>query len=1122
MILRNFVISPFDTVSNILIRIASMFNSIPNYIYIRDVVLDIQALRKQRVLDGVETIDLLSIIRDTPDIRRFAGVLANVIGFFPDLNLVNDILTPWLYFHLTDVPEDQLELIIFSTVGTVNKALKTKVELSLPNFEVTKRASMKLLESRISENHRLAQAINSMSTNVPEAVYTEFSIEKIKYAIEISSSDSTINEIFNSIVLTPEIPFACVNGYYKILKDFIPDPAWTTCEPNTIKIKLAKDGKEYEDILFVIDKGVFNIILNADVEKQSKDILVKKVLDIIGSSKPSIMAEKSISLKGVFYIPNQPLNKYVFSDMVMNDTVFSQLVIDEVGKATKEKSSMYVYYNTGQYMMSTVITPKFLDRFDPTMKGQSIDLFPEGSPYIRVRVTGRDTDSIKDFQQTLAKLITIYREKYNTVVDFYRKYIPDFPVIVEKVVKKKQKQQFAVTGGARRCQNPPLIINREDSGKYRDTMTFPLTGEGQVYTCDIKERGIYKHIGLQYRKDINEFVPCCFKIDQKAKPGSNYNKYLKFVETGVKAQEKTSTKQQQRLIKTKKFVSNGTFGDLYYPEPSKFFDTVNPTERYLRLGVNRSRTSLLNCVMEVFREEGTPAITVQNVRDKLEQLVGNPGLVSICRQELPERSPEDIRQILLSPDTYVDPRLYTRIFEVAFGCRIFTFSENGLEIPRHLKNYLSYDHPYDKIILIMEHMGSESDNAQYPQCEIIVHNALYSFEKTDRVSIALDSIFKNMTRSYLMGDMVSEYVMDLEGIVGQTIDLYGKVNSLSVSHPMGNFLVYTDVPLPPLAVPENVTATYLPSSDDMLKLFHNFRYVVRENDNVTRCIEVKLINTYLIPIQPITVPVKAPRVVRDIVVPEPNSESKLKKFNMLRKLARYITEYALYAYSKFINDGNLPLSIDSLEAFASTISINPSVVYGMISKKFSTSESIMQGGRLVVGSREIARRVVYAIRLEMFKNPTNLLGYYRRVNIDAYIKDISDFKDVPGQVILYGMESMMKYIQELRRSYRFNYDIGFTGPLPFFYKNPLLENRVFIAQNDNTLELSKSRIGNWQQHGVNTPFPENPVNVSEYSYKSDTEIQIVNNPDTRDAILGYRVKKTPAYTALMALKPFRV
>ena len=96
MILRNFVISPFDTVSNILIRIASMLNSIPKYIHIRDVVLDIQALKKQRILDGVEVIDLLSIIRDTPDIRRFAGVLANVIGFFPDLNLVNDILTPWL------------------------------------------------------------------------------------------------------------------------------------------------------------------------------------------------------------------------------------------------------------------------------------------------------------------------------------------------------------------------------------------------------------------------------------------------------------------------------------------------------------------------------------------------------------------------------------------------------------------------------------------------------------------------------------------------------------------------------------------------------------------------------------------------------------------------------------------------------------------------------------------------------------------------------------------------------------------------------------------------------------------------------------------------------------------
>lgn len=1121
MILRNFGIAPLDTVSNILIKLAALSNSLPKYIHIRDVVLDIQVLRRQRILDGVEVLDMLSIIRETPDIKRFSSILANVIGFFPELDLTSDIVTPWLYFHLSNIPEDQLDLIIFSTIGILNRALGTRVELSLPNFEVTKKAYIKSLESRIAENHRLADALNAMNVNVESVIHTAFTLEKIKYAIQVSSTDSTLNEIFNSIVLTPEIPFASLNGYYKILKDFVPDPSWSASENNTIKIKLHKSDKEYEDVLFIIENGIFNIVLNADVEKLSKDTLVKKVLDIIKTSNPTVISERSISLKGVFYVPGQLLNKYVFSDLVMNDPAFSQLVIDEVGKATKEKSSMYVYYNTGQYMMSTVITPKFLDRFDPTMKGQSVDLFPEGSPYVRVRVTGRDMENIIEFQHTFSKLMTLYRLKYDLVVEFYRKYIPGFPVVVEKVIKKRQKQKFAVTGGARRCQNPPLVIDKRDAVKYSDTMTFPMTGEGQVYTCDIKERGKYKHIGLQYRKDINEFVPCCFKIDQKAKPGSNYNKYLKFIQTGIREQEKISAKQQ-RLIKTKKFVANNTFGDLYYDEPTKFFDIVTPSTRYFRLGVHRTRMSLLNCVMEVFRKEGTPAITIQDVRKKLEQIASNPALVSVCRQELPDRSVEEISNMLSAQDTYIDPKLFSRILEVEFGCRIFTFSENGIEVPRHFKNYITYDHPHDNIIVIMEHMGSESDNAQYPQCEIIVREAqdttLYSYNKDDRVSMALDSIFKNMTRSYLLGDIVTEHVMDLKNIVGQTIDLYGKVNSFVVSHPQGNFIVYTETPLPPIAVQENAPITYLPTSDDMLKMFQSFKYITRENENTTQCVEVTLANTYIIPIKPTTVPTMAPRVVKDIVVPVSGSESTLKKFNMLRKLARYITEYGFYAYSKFIKDNNLPMSVDSLEAFASTISINPSVVYGMISKRFSTSESIMQGGRLVVTSQEIARRVIYAIRLEMFKNQNGLSSYYQRVNIDAYIKDISDFKDIPTQVILYGVESLMKYIQELSRTYRFNYDIGFTGPLPFFYKSPLIENRVFIAQNDETIDLSKSRIGNWKKYGVNTPMPMNPIDVSEYSYKSEMEISLVNNRQTQDAILGYKIKKTPLYTALMALK----
>jgi hypothetical protein len=1120
MILQNFIIAPFDTVSNILIKVAAMSDSIPKYIHLKGVVLDINALKRQRVLNGVEVIDMLSVIRDIPDIKRFAEALKNIIGFFPNLNITQDIITPWVYFHLNNIPEDQMELIMFSTVGIINNAIGTNIDLSLPNFDATRRAYMRDLEARIAENHRLALAIEAMNVDVQGVYHTAFAVDKIKYAIELGqSSDTTLNEIFNSIILNPSIPFASMNGYYKVLKDFIPDPSWATYTENIITIKLLKNEMEYEDINFIIDKGIFTIVLNADTDKQSKDALVQRILDVIPNSKSAITAEKSISLKGVFYIPNQTLNKYVFADMVMNNPVFSQLVIDEVGKATKEKSSMYVYYNTGTYMMSTIITPKIMDRFDPTMKGQDPDLFPEGSPYVRIRVTGRDMESIAEFQQNFSKLITTYNLKYNEVVEIYRKYIPMFPEVEEKVIRKKEKSKFVVTGGARRCQNPPIIIDKADVGKYADTMVFPAD-KGQIYTCDIPERGVYKHIGLQYRKDIDDFVPCCFKIDQKNKPGSNYNKYLKFLKTGEKEAAKVAAKQQ-RLIKTKKFVSNGNFGDLYYAEPIKFFEMANPTVKYFRLGVHRSRMSLVNCVMEVFREPGTPAITVRDVRAKLEQIANKADILSVCRQEIPDKSPAEIRQMILSPDTYIDPKLFSRVLEVAFGCRIFTFSENGLEIPRHFKNYISYDHPYDKNIVIMEHMGSESDNALYPQCEIIVQvsgdESVYFFNKREQVSIYLDEIFRNMTRSYMMGKLVGEYVMDLPNIVGQTIDLYGKVNSFVVSHPKGNFLVYTEVPMPPLAVLENLQVTYLPTSDDILKLYDNFKYIVRENDSITSCVEVTFTNTYIVPIQPISVPSKAPKVVRDVVIPIKDSQSGLRSYNLMRKLARYITEYALFAYSTYIHDRGLSMSVESLSQFIDTVVVDPTVSYGMISKKFSTSDTIMRGGRLVVPSVEISRRLVFAIRLEMFKNPDNLLSYYKRTNIEAYIKDISDFTEISTQVILYGQDSLIKYIRELTLFYRFNYDIGFTGAAPFFYKNSILESRVYIGQSADTLITGKSHIYNWERYGVNSGYPEHDVSTNEYSYRSEMDIRPIRRGEGDSAVLGYLVNGTPRYTALMGI-----
>ena len=265
----------------------------------------------------------------------------------------------------------------------------------------------------------------------------------------------------------------------------------------------------------------------------------------------------------------------------------------------------------------------------------------------------------------------------------------------KKVIKTQKKK----AGESRRCQHFPLIIGKDDISNYSDYMTFPLDKEGQIYTCETDKLGKFKYVVLQYRKENYSFSPCCFEVNQKTKTKSNYNKYVEFINTG-NADIFTQKIKQQRVITTKKYVDNGNFGDVYYDNVSKFFEICDDSVKYFRLGVHRSKMSFINCIMEVVREPDTPTISVNDVRSKLNEMANNASLISLCRQSIPDKTPEEIKYMLLSEDTYIDPKLFLTMVEVEFNCKIFLFSENGMEVPQHLKNYLRYETAYNKVVTV--------------------------------------------------------------------------------------------------------------------------------------------------------------------------------------------------------------------------------------------------------------------------------------------------------------------------------------------------------------------------------------------------------------------------------------
>ena len=130
-----------------------------------------------------------------------------------------------------------------------------------------------------------------------------------------------------------------------------------------------------------------------------------------------------------FIIQTETLDKYVFADLVMNDDLYSMLIsIDDHEKATKKKSGIYIHFqhpSTG-YITATVTEKRYI-KGDQTLKEEDIDLFESFKSYIRVRVSkANNLESIEKFQEIFGKLMSLYGNKYNTIVEEYRQYIPDF------------------------------------------------------------------------------------------------------------------------------------------------------------------------------------------------------------------------------------------------------------------------------------------------------------------------------------------------------------------------------------------------------------------------------------------------------------------------------------------------------------------------------------------------------------------------------------------------------------------------------------------------------------------------------------------------------------------------
>ena len=1153
-----------DNINTFTNRIADLYDTLGDYLEFSEI------LTPEYIKDKKKSIIVYDVLKDIKKSAEENGSILNLLdNVFLKLGKkfnVKDRVIP-LWFYWNKILNEKFKVLSYIVLDKVFKdILDSKIGIqyfTIKNIWDERVKVYNKVNERIKKNKNdVKKNVNMFKSfkKIEAVVYTDFIIQSIKFINYLDIKDISLLELFNMCVTTTHVPFLTTNNYYKILSDFVPLDEWVNSSNEYITMKVyykeifdVNNLYNYSDTLVKIDPVSNEIYTEIEMNVLKgnifKDDYVLRSLKVFNGIDINIRETKESNISGIFYFPFLTLDKYVFSDMVMNNEIFKMFInIDEHEKTTKRKSNIYIHFNhnsTG-YITATV-THKTMLKYDITLLGLDQDIFPVGGNYIRVKVTkAKDEKSVKIFQKILGKLLTIYDSEYNEIRDFYLKYIKNFGVIEEQEKEdikindvKSIAPEIFVSNYTTYCplaRMPTIISKTEAEEKGKNAIKFPRDksddkniiqykydgNNQQYYTCNNDKD---KYIGLSKNKLKNSenfpYIPCCFKNEQDKKP--NYLHYYKNIEPS------TIIKGKQDIIRTNKILTHTQFGSLPLNIDNLFtFIYANQDYEYVRKGVYRDENSFLSCVMEALDSvTNILSITDKDERevfliDKRKEFMNNKSLISLCRQELYDLNSDEIKNIIGDPNKYFDPKLFIHLVEEYFKCNIFLFtkksalSEGELVLPRHLQTYYKTKNNYP-CIYIYEHYGTYTDSSPldgqrhvYPQCELIVK---YNITKNEQIrdlfsykdSSNLIVVFSKINESWALNNKIIDIYMPLTPkikILSQYIDSYGKTRILNIKFNKNKYSLIIS-PIQPIKVKENTNKKiYRVSMDIALQLLEELKIKITSQNiinNKTYEINGIIGNvTTSIPIEEGIEVVTLPNIkhVNEGLSMSLNNISYLDQYNKNKKIARYLTEYTLWCFSNYLKNNKKDISDKNIEIFARTyFKINPDFKYGYVSKTFSYNNSLMENNILIVNNIETIKRLVYTLRLNIQRNYASVIDYYKKTLMKHYYIDITDFTEYPSQIILYGDESIYNWIYENNNKY-YLYDyikIGYN--YPYFFSNKLIDNNIYIAQNTLSIEKASAIAIAWIDKGYNIGLQTSEeISINKipsfilYSYKNSNNI----------------------------------
>jgi hypothetical protein len=1200
---------PSDDENMVKKRIASKLNTIPEYvIFLSEDILNYSETEPYYIQDMFNYMKNISIrnnsnifselyLNDEEEIVRELLSKFNIKDIFIIFLVYNNVLDEQFkqtgfYADIDTTLKDFENVVLKDFDDNLIEFSYEELNNKWENREFVKQNYRNQIEENkqyIIKNDALKVEINKV---VKTLDYDEFIVKKEHILVKINNMPVSVLELFNYIKLNEDIPFAYCKEFYKILKGFKPEN----------KNLIISDNLNLE---LKVKKEIIQITINNDGEMTFDHpktlIKYKEIIDKIKSINLNLdLSEpKTVGLNGSFMFDDikkqlkVPFNKYVFSDLIMNDKLFSKfMTLSEMEKA--QKMRYHVYFHDDENKISFEISLSEDEKLRITV------------------LRCKDIKNIEKFQDTLSKLLVIYSKRYDDILKFYKPYVD--------IEEKDKDIEDTETNAQLKYIAPEIFLSTSGCGSYNPTllkteeeyenalkegkqvMIFPknlskkdykkmvkagekplkfLVKDKYKFVCDYKD---HKYPGVIVNKTKNKkdvpLLPCCYKTDQANKKAKmEFLKYFDIItkenkdnfnfenidedeeeeieegeeeemeDVEIDITENVTTKQQTKIT-TNKILKKGQYGDLP-KEINEFFSKMdtNTDKYYLRKGVNKSKNSFIQCIVECIEEEDIKNINLLEDEDERDRKLKEYLHITeyedirydvlkylpICKQECYNESIEKIEENIKNNEEYFDPKKFIRLLEYKYDINIFIFhkdrNQETLILPDHKNQYYKFSNK-KKCIFIYEHYGTLRSYSSYPQCEIILRsdknnnkNNQYIFDYSSEIVQNVMEIYKNLDNVIFYEDKEKIFRTRINGelylknnkIVSQVVDVYGKTRVLVIE--MNNKMYAINInPIPPLNIP-------------IISLEESRKYNLKENyDQRIGIMNIERIENII----------KGTMGEFHVYMEYIDEVNKFKEYNKMKKLSRCVINHFIWLYSNYVNEFVDPdnrtyndLSNDDFSEFIEMyVDIDPSFNYEMIKNVLSNeNEGIIRDDKLIIKSEETLNRLKYVLKHKIIRDYKQLIDYHNKTSMADYYIDIDDFDSHSSiQTLLKGKDFTEKWLRDVDATDEYElYDEVELKKKQYFFKNQLIDNNVYIARNVDTIEKAIQLGIFWNIEHYN---PDKMEKIDEekygyriilYSYKNAKDIQkyMIEKDEIENGgnlkIIGYKINGVKKFTVLLKI-----